>query len=738
MKVLLVGDDNFTFAQCMIDNLAQWRSKLNCGPDEHFSLEVTSCLSEAKIPFEFKNNHDKVKARTIPIHYSANPALLRQYFPSVKPGNITGPPYDVIVHLLPGLQYEGAPRFIDRTSPLFQLRIHLYWFAIAKSSTVICQDKGMILYIWIDQEQLRPEDAAASQLPFPLVDVEKLGPFCKIQRCKEEDFPLNLTWGSYKTAWKPLIHNAELWHFPAYLEKMKVYVFRNESVVPNANINPDEYNLLKIPQSICQWNRQVLSHVNELFHFNMRTSTPGEMLQISKLSVKYDPRINGWRNMGTPAAVPKKQAAPQCESWSTLLNKSQQQFSTAPPPVIEDRPWYATDQAGSNKDTHPRGPGGPPPSTMTSAGTGPTAAPSGASPNPLDSWADYIPQKGAPTTATAPTDIYSSWDSPALQTPAAAAPSGNPADIYSSWETATAHAPAAVPARSYDVYGSSRNAEPSDSWKQTGDNWKQPGGGGDSWKQSGGSDNWKQPGDGDSWKQSGGGGDSWKQSGGSDNWKQPGGGDSWKQSGAGDSWKQSGAGDNWKQPGAGDNWKQPGAGDNWKQPGGDNWKQSGGGDNWKQPGGGDNWKQPGGGDSWKQPGGGDNWKQTGGGDNWKQPGGGDNWKQAGGGDNWKQSGAGDNWKPARSPGYDASPAGAPPRSYDPTSARNYDAPPVRTYEGAPPRNYEGAAPRAREETRRTTPATKKNSCKPPESDPEHPAGVPLKARWRAHDDVCVV
>eukprot|EP01053_Blabericola_migrator_P007833 Blabericola_migrator_1__7832@NODE_3_length_32604_cov_133_371700_g2_i0_p7_GENE_NODE_3_length_32604_cov_133_371700_g2_i0NODE_3_length_32604_cov_133_371700_g2_i0_p7_ORF_typecomplete_len698_score85_29_NODE_3_length_32604_cov_133_371700_g2_i01532417417 len=338
-KVLIVGDDNFTLTKCIVDNLEQWILKTggaanvpSDAPSEsrkEWKIEVASCLPEAKIPHEYVGNLEKLRAQNIVVHFSVNPALLRQYFVHYDPTKAAeedkssedGPPYDIVLSILPGLQFDGCPRYIERTSDLFKLRLHLYFFALTKSSTVITKTNGSIMFLWLDQEKCA-NLVSSGQLPFPLVDIHKLGPFCKVQRSELEDFRLNLSWGDYKTQWKPLIHNLEHLHFPTFLEDLKVYCFRNSPYVPKGDekhksqatsngpqpggpnqksgdaSSNDDGNFLRIPHTICQWDRAVLPHVNELFHFSMRTCNPGEVVLVSKLSVKYDPRITGWRNSG--------------------------------------------------------------------------------------------------------------------------------------------------------------------------------------------------------------------------------------------------------------------------------------------------------------------------------------------------------------------------------------------------------------------------------------------------------
>lgn len=119
-------------------------------------------------------NHDKLCAQGVNIHYSVNPALLRQYFTTFnnEGEDKPGPPYDVVLCVLPGLQFDGLPRFVDRKSELFKLRLHMYFFALTKSSTVITKKNGAIMFLWVDQDAT---NLLNRDLPFPLVDIHKLG-----------------------------------------------------------------------------------------------------------------------------------------------------------------------------------------------------------------------------------------------------------------------------------------------------------------------------------------------------------------------------------------------------------------------------------------------------------------------------------------------------------------------------------------------------------------------------------
>lgn len=173
-KVLVVGDDNFTFSSCLLDNEEQWLSKL--GGKNDWQIEVACCVAMNKVPTEYVGDMKKLQSRGITIHFGVNPALLRQYFPSIENGdNRPGPLYDVILFIIPGLQFEGCPRYIEKNSDLFKLRLHLYWFALAKSSGVITKKDGRVLYLWIEQESVAKNNSLLASLPFPLIDIHKLG-----------------------------------------------------------------------------------------------------------------------------------------------------------------------------------------------------------------------------------------------------------------------------------------------------------------------------------------------------------------------------------------------------------------------------------------------------------------------------------------------------------------------------------------------------------------------------------
>lgn len=63
-------------------------------------------------------------------------------------------------------------------------------------------------------------------------------------------------------------------------------------------------NFLRIPQTLFNFDLNTLSHVNDIFHFNLQAAN-GALVPCLRLTLKYDPRITGWRGEGAPPAHPK-------------------------------------------------------------------------------------------------------------------------------------------------------------------------------------------------------------------------------------------------------------------------------------------------------------------------------------------------------------------------------------------------------------------------------------------------
>ncbi|CBZ50555.1 conserved hypothetical protein [Neospora caninum Liverpool] len=148
---------------------------------------------------------------------------------------------------------------------------------------------------------------------FPMIDMDKLAKFCSIQRPLNQDYRLPL---SSFGAWRPMVHRHEspengvsgtLFEgveekTAPWLERLVFYAFRHqEDGKKEEGANPEDYNILRVPSSVMQYSRERLPHVNELFLFKLFGARSVSLL-VSKLSLKYDPRIAGWRGQGLGAA----------------------------------------------------------------------------------------------------------------------------------------------------------------------------------------------------------------------------------------------------------------------------------------------------------------------------------------------------------------------------------------------------------------------------------------------------
>ncbi|ETW43276.1 hypothetical protein PFNF135_02189 [Plasmodium falciparum NF135/5.C10] len=68
----------------------------------------------------------------------------------------------------------------------------------------------------------------------------------------------------------------------------------NEESKEKVDEDPDEYNVLKIPPQVFDYPIEKLGHVNECFLFKLYSINSKSIL-ISRLTLKYDPRISGWK-----------------------------------------------------------------------------------------------------------------------------------------------------------------------------------------------------------------------------------------------------------------------------------------------------------------------------------------------------------------------------------------------------------------------------------------------------------
>ncbi|EPR58174.1 hypothetical protein TGME49_320010 [Toxoplasma gondii ME49] len=149
---------------------------------------------------------------------------------------------------------------------------------------------------------------------FPMIDMDRLAKFCSFQRPSNQDFRLSL---SRFEAWRPAVHrhespengaSAALFEgveekTAAWLGCLVFHALRLQEDGKKAGGNPEDFNILRVPASVMQHSREVLPHVNELFLFKLFGSKSASLL-VSKLSLKYDPRIAGWRGQGLGAQRP--------------------------------------------------------------------------------------------------------------------------------------------------------------------------------------------------------------------------------------------------------------------------------------------------------------------------------------------------------------------------------------------------------------------------------------------------
>eukprot|EP00923_Selenidium_pygospionis_P007849 GHVN01013344.1.p1 GENE.GHVN01013344.1~~GHVN01013344.1.p1 ORF type:complete len:240 (+),score=9.91 GHVN01013344.1:46-765(+) len=161
-KTLILGDENFTFSSQF----------LKAYPNR--TVELTCCLAEDQIPDESRPNLKSLGDEGIRTSFQVNPALLRQHF---SKGD-----FDHLLFVLPGVAFQGCPSFVDKNDPLFKLRLHLYSFGFMKSCKPSIKAGGLLQILWPDQESPPHPD-----MPFPYMDLDKLGPFCKILRTPNDD-----------------------------------------------------------------------------------------------------------------------------------------------------------------------------------------------------------------------------------------------------------------------------------------------------------------------------------------------------------------------------------------------------------------------------------------------------------------------------------------------------------------------------------------------------------------------
>lgn len=277
MSVLLLGDENLTFAGCL---LQQMRFK---GLDPKLTVAVT--LSAEHVKDDVVTRAAALGNEGVSVLFGASPLQVKSEGLHAK--------YQEVVAVLPGLAFQGCPDFIPFSSPLFQLRLHHYLFAAAKAARAVCFQQGRFRVLWSSQTLA---EGLGFEPPFPSVDFGALATFCQITRIAQEDTPLDLAqYGN----WQPLIHP----HEPIDEDKLSLLLqtlqFHTLSMERVQSPQREPVNFLRIPQSLFQYDLRSLAHVNDLFVFDL-INKKGEVINCMKLTLKYDPRITGWRGEGAP------------------------------------------------------------------------------------------------------------------------------------------------------------------------------------------------------------------------------------------------------------------------------------------------------------------------------------------------------------------------------------------------------------------------------------------------------
>jgi hypothetical protein len=157
MRILLIGDDNFTFTPCFLESV-HFNSQMNC-------IEVTSCLTEDKIPNDFRPNYLALTSEGVKVHFGINPAQLRNHFFHHE--------YNRIIFILPGIGFSGFPLHFDKKNdPLFRLRLHIFCFSFFKSSRNALQPDGLLQLLWPIQDNKNELPAA---VPWHSIEISKIG-----------------------------------------------------------------------------------------------------------------------------------------------------------------------------------------------------------------------------------------------------------------------------------------------------------------------------------------------------------------------------------------------------------------------------------------------------------------------------------------------------------------------------------------------------------------------------------
>lgn len=189
MSVLLLGDENLSFAGCLLQQLR--------GEGLNPRLTVAVTLAAENNKPEVLERAEALRGLGFRVLFGA--ALRGDWKAETQPNQ----KYNEVIAVLPGLAFQGCPEFIAFGSPLFQLRLHHFLFAVAKTAKATAAPTARLRVLWPSQTLA---DGLGFKIPFPSIDFASLATFCLISRLPQQDTPLDLAlYGS----WQPMIHPHE-------------------------------------------------------------------------------------------------------------------------------------------------------------------------------------------------------------------------------------------------------------------------------------------------------------------------------------------------------------------------------------------------------------------------------------------------------------------------------------------------------------------------------------------------
>ncbi|KAL8272097.1 hypothetical protein Esti_003940 [Eimeria stiedai] len=313
--VLVLGDENLTFSGCLLQQLR------NEGLNPKITVAVTMTAENCKASLSPRHNSrfqtliptpnprvsasqkngEEVVSRGAALSSEGLQVMFGLSFSQMKM-DFFGAKFDQVISVLPGLAFLGCPEFIPFASPLFQLRLHHFLFSVAKAAKAVCLNSGRFRVLWASQALA---EALGFALPFPNIDFAALATFCQVSRVPQQDTQLDL---SQYGNWQPMIHPHEPIDKDMLSLLLQTLQFHTLSLERTQSPQREPVNFLRIPQSLFQFDLNVLSHVNDLFHFDLKNKA-GVVVPCLRLTLKYDPRITGWRGEGAPPAFTKPEAA---------------------------------------------------------------------------------------------------------------------------------------------------------------------------------------------------------------------------------------------------------------------------------------------------------------------------------------------------------------------------------------------------------------------------------------------